>query len=260
MMNIGDLEPLISSLDFPYICRICLKRKYLKNFEEYQVLLQLFRNITDLGNDLEENLPKNVCFSCIQKLENILEFIECSKVNDSCLRQVLSNERVKQELFVDEPVCNFKTELISESDYDIKVNEKTPGFSKNVVEPAQGKNDTESRKNQSKTCSFCGECFSTQRGILSHIKLERACRKLFIAKNPGSNFCNNFTPQGSKCSICGKDFSSKACLSNTSSASLELKSKYASKLCQKYFGHQKTVGKNIPVDCHRKRSNLCKSK
>ncbi|KAG5898434.1 hypothetical protein JTB14_036517 [Gonioctena quinquepunctata] len=83
--------------EFSMVCRICFGRQDLKLFEEYQGLLNLFRNIVNIEIE-HDSLPKNICSKCLGRLEGISGFITSAKYTDNLLRTLLIKE-------IEEPVA-----------------------------------------------------------------------------------------------------------------------------------------------------------
>ncbi|KAG5892479.1 hypothetical protein JTB14_015389 [Gonioctena quinquepunctata] len=78
---------------FPLVCRICLAKNNLKVFDGHENLINVFRNITNIGVSTQDELPKNICSVCIEKLQGISAFIELSKFNNAKLQQIFSTQQ-----------------------------------------------------------------------------------------------------------------------------------------------------------------------
>lgn len=100
--------------DFASICRVCFAKNNLRNLQEVEYLVDVLQSLTDTEIVENDGLPQNICVNCIKKLEDISDFIDLSKYNDTVLRQVYLTQ------------FNLKTNtVIWASENDVKDNENT---------------------------------------------------------------------------------------------------------------------------------------
>ncbi|XP_072377290.1 uncharacterized protein [Diabrotica undecimpunctata] len=81
----------LAGKDFGYICRLCLSDDIddnLKNLQQVEYLIDLLGVLSGEKVEHDDGLPQNICNSCIEKLEEISDFIDLVKYNHSCLKQV----------------------------------------------------------------------------------------------------------------------------------------------------------------------------
>nr|XP_023027398.1 gastrula zinc finger protein XlCGF57.1-like [Leptinotarsa decemlineata] len=103
-INPTKTESIVSFLNFPYICRVCLTRGDLESVEEDN-LIDLFFHITNIDQS-NSNFPGKMCKECLNTLIDISVFIDISKLNYATLKQALKNsESTGDSLETDLSTC-----------------------------------------------------------------------------------------------------------------------------------------------------------
>ncbi|KAG5865211.1 hypothetical protein JTB14_020787 [Gonioctena quinquepunctata] len=208
--------------DFSNICRACLNKQNLRPLKEI-TFVDLFRTLTSIQIDSDDELPKNICYQCIGKLEEVSTFIAVSKNNDFYLKEILRKSKDKLLSVIEESYLECDTTNGSEqSDADESFRGVTAEKS---TEPKTGKIkvDTTIKSKKSRatptTCSICGEQQSSKKQLLEHQKKNVDCR------------VRQF-----KCSECDKGFYTKFRL-NLHMRSHTKETPYECKICLKKFRH-----------------------
>ncbi|XP_023014377.2 uncharacterized protein isoform X3 [Leptinotarsa decemlineata] len=115
-MEEDNKDSIITLEDFPFICRICLRREDLRPFEEEDCLFDLFHAIVKIDVYSRINYPKNVCDKCVSKLEDVSLFIDISKYNDSMLNK---SWMPKKEIDYEEKRQNLTQKTTDDCEGDI---------------------------------------------------------------------------------------------------------------------------------------------
>ncbi|KAG5892478.1 hypothetical protein JTB14_015388 [Gonioctena quinquepunctata] len=167
---------------FLLVCRICLAKENLRVFDGEEHLINVFRNITNIVVTTQDELPKNICSRCIDKLQGISSFIELSKSNNTKLHQVFSTQQ--DDISLEKSVVTTVVHEIKKEDQFRGRGSPELKFSSNF--------------DQSHTCGKCGDTFSTKRGLMNHQK--------HVHTSDGRHIKNNDVLALWKCGLCNKDF------------------------------------------------------
>ncbi|XP_072380246.1 uncharacterized protein [Diabrotica undecimpunctata] len=113
----------LSVNNFSSICRLCLQSKDLLPLNTVEVM-QVFEEITKIQVTEDDLLPKNVCRTCVSRLQEIKQFIELCAANNNLFLMALKHPYIKNEIFIEIP---FKVDKIitEEAVEHIKVQEET---------------------------------------------------------------------------------------------------------------------------------------
>ncbi|KAG5880673.1 hypothetical protein JTB14_028429 [Gonioctena quinquepunctata] len=121
--NIYENEELLAELQNH--CRICLESNNLIHFTKRQSLMDLFQGITEIEVEADDEvLPKFICRQCIEKLEDISNFILMAKKNDAELRDTLLLNRDEKE---ESPDLDCEATNSKSSEFKSKLNETMIG-------------------------------------------------------------------------------------------------------------------------------------
>ncbi|KAH1028475.1 hypothetical protein HUJ05_001830 [Dendroctonus ponderosae] len=216
-----DNDFKIQSRDFPNICRVCLITGDLKPLIEGS-LSEIFKAVSEIEISTEDILPKNVCITCSNYLQEIKRFGEKCKANDVLLRLVVKTEEKECKLnILDNDLKELEYGLDFDdgsADNDIDDYENDSNYEPDRVSPKikdefrrSSKGNTRKRRKLRKSsgdeseeeddktnsvipaCKACGGTFTSKTKLCSHYKENLNCRpktfKLF------------------KCEICEKEFS-----------------------------------------------------
>ncbi|XP_074037273.1 uncharacterized protein isoform X1 [Leptinotarsa decemlineata] len=183
---------------FPYICRLCLAKKNLKVFNEHQQLVNVFRNITNLPVSPVDNLLKHICCECIEKLQNTLDFIELSKLNNKQLHHISSSQQNVENI---EETCDNTEDVTStietgSREHSSEGLEKIVLINSNqnsVIVSVNGNKEID----EANTHRKCGDSFPTTTELVNHPKTNYGSEQ---DKNNGISTWN--------CEVCDEGFSS----------------------------------------------------
>lgn len=93
-----------SYLDFSKICRICLSENM--NMEMINAsIAEMLITCCDISIHEMDNLPKNICFNCIQSAQNCFSFREQCKRSENFLKEIIKYNEEQTYLLIS---CNNK--------------------------------------------------------------------------------------------------------------------------------------------------------
>nr|XP_023030231.1 zinc finger protein 883-like isoform X1 [Leptinotarsa decemlineata] len=93
----GPGTDVISFQNFAHICRFCLHDNNLNPLQQHKYLLDVIKNKLAIEVDPDDNLPQNICITCIKMLEGFSNFIISSKNNDGDLKQAILKIKVEPD-------------------------------------------------------------------------------------------------------------------------------------------------------------------
>ncbi|KAL5278019.1 hypothetical protein ACFFRR_002956 [Megaselia abdita] len=190
------------------ICRICLKNIASSNYIPLRARITLEGKAQTIDEvvflltqvKIDENLPRNVCIECVEKLKSAVAIVNLAKRSDEILKKRLKENESTDNNIMKKPMAVLK------KDGSI-VYETSEGIVPFIIEPP--------KKDQTEKCKECQKDFANKRNLRKHLKThgkrERSfqcgfCEKAFLSKSHliiHSESHSNFT---FSCDICGKSF------------------------------------------------------
>uniref|UniRef100_A0A6P7FIZ3 Zinc finger protein OZF-like isoform X2 n=1 Tax=Diabrotica virgifera virgifera TaxID=50390 RepID=A0A6P7FIZ3_DIAVI len=92
----------LSVNNFSSICRLCLQPKDLLPLSNLEVM-QVFKEITKIQITEDDLLPKNICKTCVSRLQEIKQFIELCTANNNLFLMALKHPYVEIEVSIEIP-------------------------------------------------------------------------------------------------------------------------------------------------------------
>nr|XP_023014940.1 zinc finger protein 883-like isoform X2 [Leptinotarsa decemlineata] len=183
-----ELSNKVSYIDFSLICRTCLSKVNLKPLEEIP-FGDLLKSLTDIQIEPDDGLPGNICYSCINKLEEISTFITVSKNNDQYLKHIVQVPKTDEVHYVEETEqANLNSdikddlddsEVYEEFSEDVKTEENSSESLKEKRVPCEideGEKSKDSSEKQEILCSVCSTNFSTKKLFEEHQRTNVSCK------------------------------------------------------------------------------------
>ncbi|CAG9830595.1 unnamed protein product [Diabrotica balteata] len=252
----------VTALDFPTICRLCLKKEYSKAIFEVPEYLTLIQNITNLKVQENDGFPKHICQHCLNKLRDISEFVQMCIGNNDILLHIHENNKIKSELL--ETTLNV-TGLLVENGNDSDVSLKSE-----LYYPDQVYSDSENEEPKPKkvTCKSCQTSFNSWYNLQVHQKkgcpmfdvkkVEYICLICDWVGDTKSALRNHerkehteivevsagLTKKKWKCAICCKLFTKKIDLQRHRRVHTGLRP-FICKLCEKGFTQKSTLERHM---------------
>ncbi|XP_018578142.1 zinc finger protein OZF-like isoform X2 [Anoplophora glabripennis] len=230
----------LSFQDFPYICRLCLMKKNNLKLMVQLISLDVLKNITNIKME-DDDLPKNVCNDCTNKLEYISSFIDLCLKSETNLRNILVKYR---EIHSEKKDADQSFSPFEESNINLNENYDTNEFilppPKNIKlekpketlcisshDNVENKIIKASTKKQPSDCQICREHFSTRTKLYEHKKKNPACRTRHF-----------------KCTVCVKAFFTEFKL-KLHMRSHTKETPFECKICLKKFRFASNVNRHI---------------
>ncbi|CAG9855516.1 unnamed protein product [Phyllotreta striolata] len=156
------LELEISPLDFPRLCRLCLKNNGSENLLKNPKYLTTIHNLTNLKVNENDVLPKNICKECMRKVEEIWNFIELCNNNNDILCNFQEDKIIKDE--IDLSIADLFYECSDNEDHDSKIT-----FD-NIYRDENGCSKRSVKKRKKFTCNYCLLQFLSMKKYSYHLR------------------------------------------------------------------------------------------
>ncbi|XP_057651559.1 PR domain zinc finger protein 5-like [Diorhabda carinulata] len=156
----------ITIVDFPTICRLCLKTGESRSIFYTPKYVTLIQNITNLKVKDDDIFPKMICQNCLNKLEEIWTFIEMCNNNNEILYNIKDGRIHKSEL-VDSLI------KVSDSFIDVGNGSDISLKSEDFFYADQIYSDSENEELKPKkkvTCKLCQNKFKSWYKLQAHQK------------------------------------------------------------------------------------------
>ncbi|KAM3963980.1 uncharacterized protein ACR2FA_002018 [Aphomia sociella] len=195
-------------------CRLCLDKIGVVNIFEEDLTGDILL-YTGIKISQSDKLPRMICASCAQIINNAKQLRTLAKKNDSHLKQLFGTE----------------SNGSSENNTDINWKSNSITVRKDLFEPspvtssskAQMNNNqnTEMQKNKSYECQECFKVFDKPKKLYLHKRTHNktevcpldACNKFFATKSDlEKHFRTHTGEKPYECSICGQRFTQRASL------------------------------------------------
>nr|CAH7733939.1 unnamed protein product [Callosobruchus chinensis] len=218
--------------DFTKICRLCLACGNLQPFVKLKVL-DTFSKITSIQVTNEDQLPENVCRTCVRQLDRISKFIQTCSNNDKLLRDIIQRSAEK-ECFKDSQSTDNDIKSESSDDdknADTKDNQIFRDIKKEDEEAVQILETGNLNKDRPLSCNVCSQIFTARVGLLNHYRENLNCKPegftddqniVKYERDKTESDCNNEDDaeydgkephsKGKKmflCNFCGKNYTRK---------------------------------------------------
>ncbi|CAH1261277.1 unnamed protein product [Diabrotica balteata] len=153
----------VSVNNFSSICRLCLRPNDLLPLCSVDAI-HIFKEITKIEVNEDDLLPKNICKTCVSRLEEIKQFIDVCIANNTLFVTALKHPCIKNEVSIEIP-CQIDT-IITEDD----------------VEHITLQEQTESKKREEDEeffqCGICNNTFKEKQLLISHLKEHGTSKKM----------------------------------------------------------------------------------
>ncbi|XP_028133179.2 zinc finger protein 721-like [Diabrotica virgifera virgifera] len=205
---IMETQLRLSVNNFSSICRLCLQPKDLLPLSNLEVM-QVFKEITKIQITEDDLLPKNICKTCVSRLQEIKQFIELCTANNNLFLMALKHPYVEIEVSIEIPcqvdkiVTKGTVEHISLEETEPKKHEENteflqldicnnnfkqtqvciPHLEERKISKQINKNmctkevDVILNSEIKKTCEVCNKVFPTKLSLLRHKKRHRNRKK-----------------------------------------------------------------------------------
>ncbi|KAJ8918930.1 hypothetical protein NQ315_016832 [Exocentrus adspersus] len=261
---------VLSSADFPNICRICLQgAEDLQRFKESNAA-DLYKLLTNIEVETGDMFPKNICKSCKTRLDDINAFIERCKYNETLFQTIYIYEQVNdfkeiEEVHVKtEPEDNFLPESVKrEGNLQVSTSniKFTPclrcgGLMRHGSAYAHYRLNPKCRPDESK-CPMCDKVFDKKQELFLHLNTHKKtrvrkcpqCSEQFNSAEYLSNHLKFAHPDVKLflCTVCGKGFKGKNSLNkHTESSHAETQCfKILCEHCGKEFKNSASYGTHL---------------